>query len=105
MEEDNTKYIAEQIFSNSPMKECSIQLQLEETCTEQATTKEEIDNLIFDILTAITFHGIELLYKHRDITKLSKKEFELLQKYTKSYGYLITSRIENGSLLVGFEKV
>jgi hypothetical protein len=102
---DNTRDIAVQIFSSEPMDSCAIQLQLEETCAQQAQTKEEIDDLIFDILVTITFHGIEMLYNHRDITKLSKTEFELVQTYTKSYGYMITSQVKDNKLLIGFEKV
>jgi hypothetical protein len=102
---DNTRDIAVQIFSSDPMEPCSIQLQLEEACAQQAKTKEEVDDLIFDILVTITFYGIEILYNHRDLTKLSKSEFELVQKYTKSYGYMITSQVKDNKLLIGFEKV
>lgn len=102
---DNTKEIAFDIFSKNPLPKNSIQLQLEESCVDLDTTPtQDIDDFVFDILMMITFHGIEILYGHKNIALLTSEQFKLVQEYTNSYGYNITHRVKDDKLLIGFEK-
>lgn len=45
---------------------------------------------ILHILYLITFKGIEKLYGHRNVEQLTESQFERIQDYVKSYGYVIT---------------
>ena len=52
MDQDNTRYIAEQIFNNPPGHPNSIDLQLDDSTLDFARNQEyESDKLIRDILT------------------------------------------------------
>jgi hypothetical protein len=99
---DNTRDIAFEIFSKQVLAKNSIQLELEESCVD---LKENVEDFVFDVLTMITFHGIEILYGHKNIAMLTKDQFKLVQEYTNSYGYNITHRIKDNNLLIGFEKI
>lgn len=101
---DNTRNIAFEIFCKEPLHKNAIQLELEESCTN-LHPGENIEEVVFEILTMITFHGIEILFGHKNIAILTNDQFDLLQKYTNSYGYKIVHMIKDGSLLISFEKV
>lgn len=101
---DNTKEIAFEIFSKNPLPKNSIQLQLEDSCVDLDTT-QDIDDFVFDVLTMITFNGIEILYGHKNIAILTPGQFKVVQQYTNSYGYNITHRVKDDKLLIGFEKI
>lgn len=106
---DNTKQIAIEIFSKSPRPANSIQLQLEEQ-TSDIATKEGADAFIFEILSVITLHGVEILFGHRDIVRLTDDDLSLLQQYVHSYGYHIKTDIRidftgRKHLIIGFDKI
>lgn len=110
MEEiDNTKEVAIQIFNKPPQPKNSIQLQLEEQ-TSDIATKEGADAFIFEILSVITLHGVEILFGHRDIVRLTEDNLNLLQQYVHSYGYHIKTDIRQDligrkHLIIGFDKI
>jgi hypothetical protein len=103
---DNTRNIANHIFTRPPGLKNSIQLELEEQ-TADIATREGVDKFIFEILSVLTMHGIEILFGHRNILRLSESDFDLVQQYTNSYGYRINKRIDEESrlLLISFEKI
>lgn len=107
MEEiDNTRSIAEQIFTKRPQPKNSIQLQLEEQTSEIALTDPlGAERFVMNIIGMITMHGVDILYGHKNILSLSDNQINLLQEYTCSYGYKIITKVEGNNLLVGFEKV
>ena len=84
--EDNIEEISKSIFTKPPGHAFSISLQLEEM-TSDIAEQDGIDNFIFHILYLITFRGIEMLYGHKNILRLSEKEYLHIQKYVNSYGY------------------
>jgi hypothetical protein len=103
---DNTREIAFQIFSRPPQAQNTIQLDLEEETADIARS-EGVDRFVFNILSIIIMHGVELLFGHRDILRLSEKNFALLQEYTNSFGYRINKKIDEESrvLVIGFTKL
>ena len=103
-EDDNTKEIAIAIFSQPPRPPNTIQLNLEEQ-TADIAQQQGVDNFIFDILSIIIMHGIEILFNHNNISKLSENDFNLIQEYTNSFGYKILKKIDdiNHVLIIGFE--
>lgn len=108
-EMDNTREIANQIFTRPPQPKNSIQLQLEEQ-TSDIATKEGADKFIFEILSVITLHGVQILFGHRDIVSLTEENLFLLQKYVHSYGYHIKTDIRKDltgrkHLIIGFDKI
>jgi len=107
MEEiDNTRSIAEQIFTKDPQPKNSIQLQLEEQTYDMALTDPVgAEHFIMNIIGMITMHGVDILYGHRNILNLTEKQVMLLQEYTYSYGYKIITKVEGNNLLVGFQKI
>lgn len=103
-EEDNTLQIAEQIFSQPPRPKCTIQLQLEDPVTAQIARTVGVSKFVSEIITQILGHGIEILWGHRDIYRLTERNFELLQEYTNSFGYFINKKVVNepGKLSISF---
>lgn len=105
MEEDNTRYIAEQIFSRPPGEPNSIDLQLDDSTVDFIETEGYIPhNFIRDVLSVITLHGVEILFGHRNVMNLSEDELNLLKRYTRSYGYELKIKIEGRMVIVSFEK-
>lgn len=105
MEEDNTREIALQIFSKSPGRKNSIQLQLEST-TMQLNTQEQVDTFILNVLSLITLHGIDILFGHTNIMELTNNDYDLIQEYVNSYGYKVVTRFDDeGNLVIKFEKI
>ena len=102
--DDNTREIAEQIFSKPPQAINSIQLQLEDT-TADIAVREGVQQYVFEILSVILLHGIEILFGHRDILRLTENNFYLLQAYSNSFGYRINRQFDenNNLLVIGFE--
>ncbi len=118
-ESDNLDEIAESIFSKPPGPPNSVQLQLEEV-TADIAEKEGVEEFIFNILYLITFKGIKKLYGYTSVQELTEPQFQNIQKYVNSYGYIITLEANNtnktpweifregGRLLnyrIGFEKL
>ena len=103
---DNTKTIAQQIFTKTPQPKNSIQLQLEEQTYETALTDPVgTERFIMNIVSMITMHGVDILYGHKNILSLTESQVNLLQEYTQSYGYKILTKVEGSNLLVGFERI
>lgn len=105
MDQDNTRYIAEQIFNNPPGHPNSIDLQLDDSTLDFARNQEyESDKLIRDILSVITLHGVEILYGHRNIMLLNEESVLLLKRFTRSYGYDLNINIQDTTITISFEK-
>ena len=104
--DDNTGLIAFEIFSKPPKPRNSIQLSLEEETSEIAQS-DGVDHFVFNILTIIIMHGVEILFGHRNILRLTEKNFNLLQEYTNSFGYKIHKHVDIDSqlLTINFEKI
>ena len=122
METDNTKMIAESIFTKDPGPINSIQLELEETTKDFAESNNSgVDSFIEEILCNIIYHGIKIVFYYNErlvkipfntitvgnftilMKLLSEREIDLLQEYTMSFGYKI--KFDNFNLYKGFEKV
>lgn len=120
MEIDNTKMIAEVIFSKAPGLINSIQLELEETTKDFAASNNSgVDSFIEEILCNIIYHGIKIVFYYNEglvkipfntitvanftilMKLLSEKEIDLLQEYVMSFGY----KIKFDDFYKGFEKV
>lgn len=121
-ESDNTKMIAESIFTKDPGPINSIQLELEETTSDFAVNnKAGVDSFIEEILCNIIYHGIKIVFNYNErlvnipfntitvanftilMKLLSEQEVDILQKYTMSFGYKI--KFDNYKIYKGFEKV
>ena len=77
---DNLDDIAWSIYSNPPLEKSCIQLQLE----------EETKEFIFKVLLELTMKGLRVLFGNdKNILDITKSEYNLLQKYSNSYGYKI----------------
>jgi hypothetical protein len=104
--EDNTKYIAEQIFNYPPGGINSIDLELDESTVDFIESENvSLHNYIRDIISMITLHGIEILYGHRNIMDLSDEQLLLIKQYTKSYGFELSIEIQDKTIKVGFNKI
>jgi hypothetical protein len=107
-DENSPEDIAYKIFSKPPKGRCMIQLHLEED-TARLAQETDVDEFIFNILSIITFKGVEILFGHKNILALTDENVRLLQEYVNSYGYEITKEyreIEGKmSLLIGFNKI
>lgn len=99
-EEDNTKEVAHQIFSLPPSEPNTISLGIENDLTSVDT------NLIRDVVSLITLHGIEYLFNHRNIMELSEEQFLLVKRYTLSYGFDVSVEVNEdaGSIMIKFSK-
>jgi hypothetical protein len=105
MEEDNTKYIAEQIFSRPPGEPNSIDLQLDDSTVDFIENEGYVPhNFIRDVLSVITLHGVQILFGHRNVMILSEDELNLLKQYTRSFGYELKIKIDGRMVIVSFEK-
>lgn len=104
---DNTRYIAEQIFSQPPRPPKTIQLQLEEQTADLGIKSTEgIQVFIYKIVGLITYHGVEILYGHKDLSLLTEKEYIRIREYVNSFGYdIIKDTGPNGELLIGFKNL
>lgn len=100
LEEDNTRDVAHQIFSLPPSEPNTINLGIENNLTSVDT------NLIRDVVSLITLHGIEYLFNHRNIMELSEDQFKLVKRYTRSYGFDLDIEINEsvGSIMIKFSK-
>lgn len=90
-ENDNTKEVAMQIFSVPPGDPNTVSLGIENDLTCVDT------NLIRDVVSLITLHGIEYLFNHRNIMSLSEQQFLLVKRYTRSYGFDVFVEIDESS--------
>jgi hypothetical protein len=105
MDQDNTRDIAEQIFNKSPGAPNSIDLQLDDTTVDFIREEGYIPhNFIRDVLSVITLYGVEILFGHKNIILLSEDDLFLLKKYIRSYGYELSVKIEDRTIMIGFEK-
>ena len=75
-EVDNTREIAEAVFSQSCQKPCSIMLQFDED------NKDEL----FEIMTLIMMHGIRIKYGDIDILQLTHDQLFEIGCYMRSMG-------------------
>ena len=105
--DDNTKFIAESIFSKPPGQKNSINLSLDEE-TSDIAKEDGVEPFIFNILTIITMYGVEMLFGHRNILKLTNVQIGLIKEYTRSYGYNLLINIEEKFgkklLIINFER-
>jgi hypothetical protein len=121
-EGDNTKMIAESIFTKDAGPVNSIQLELEESTKNFAINNNSgVDSFIEEILCNIIYHGIKIVFNYNErlvnipfntitvgnftilMKLLNKREINLLQEYTKSFGYKI--KFDENNLYKGFENV
>jgi hypothetical protein len=104
--DDNTRYIAEQIFTRPPGGANSIDLEMDESTIDFIEKKDILlQNYIRDIISMITLHGIEILYGHRNIVNLSDEKLVLIKQYTRSYGFELTIKVEGVNIIVAFDKI
>ena len=100
--------IAYKIFTKPPKERCMIELHLEEE-TARLAQEGNVDDFIFNILSIITFKGVEILFGHKNILALTEDNIRLLQKYVNSYGYEIVKEYREidgkMSLLISFDKI
>lgn len=121
-ENDNTRIIAESIFTKNPGSVNSIKLELEESTKDFAENNNSgIDSFIEEILCNIIYHGIKIIFNYNVslvtipfntitvanftilLKLLSEKEIDLLQEYTTSFGYKIKFDVNN--IYKGFDNV
>ena len=86
--DDNLDDLVEQILGNPPQPPGSIQLQLEEE-TSYIAQKQGVEQFVFDILCMITIKGVQKLFGHKNLLKLTQDEFCVVSQYVKSYGYVL----------------
>lgn len=91
---DNINEIAEGIFKSKPSPANSIQLQFEEQTADFAQ-QDGYENFLFNILFLITLRGVEILYGHRDILQLTKRQYTKLNEYVNSFGYIFRVTANN----------
>lgn len=104
--DDNTRYIAEQIFNNPPATINSIDLELDDSTIDFIECENvSLHNYIRDIISMITLHGIEILYGHRNIMSLSDNQLFVIKQYTRSYGFELNIKIEDHTIIVTFDKI
>ena len=119
---DNTRMIAESIFTKDPGPVNSIKLELEDTTKDFAENNNSgINSFIEEILCNIIYHGIKIVY-HDNLRLVSipfntitvgnftilmkllnEKEIDLLQEYTRSFGYKI--KFDTNNIYKGFDNV
>lgn len=88
--DDNTFLIAKSIFTANIQKPKFYSLQLEpedEGNSLEIAQEVGIEKYIQSLLCEITMNGIEILYNHRDINKLTELQLQTVKMYVKSYGY------------------
>lgn len=104
-EEDNTKEIAQNIFGKPPGDPKSIDLSLDPSTVDFMEATNQSHDYIRDIISVITLHGVEILFGHRNITTLSDDQIFLLKRYTRSFGFELSFKIEESTLIIAFEKI
>lgn len=105
MEEDNTRDIAEQIFNKPPGEPNSIDLQLDDSTIDFIENEGYLPHcFIRDVLSVITFYGVEILFGHKNILELSEEDLSLIKRYTRSYGYELSVNVEDRTIMIGFKK-
>lgn len=89
--DENLEQIARTIFTGSPQEPNSIKLELElETDdTNNKIYKDGIDESVFNILFLITYKGINILFNYDNLLNLTKDQYNLLQQYVHSFGYIL----------------
>lgn len=85
--DDNTKEIAYGIFTKPPCAKNTHQLYLEESTMDMALSGDQ-NEFINEVLYVITSHGLNILFNHNDINKLTEKQIDLVKEYVASYGYV-----------------
>jgi hypothetical protein len=104
MEEDNTREIAEQIFSKPPGEPNTIDLSFHES-TINYINQDEVHAYIRDVISIITMHGVEILFGHKNVMMLTEDQLFLVKQYTRSYGFDMTFNVENNTIIIGFKKI
>jgi len=105
MEEDNTREIAEQIYTRAPGLPNTIDLSLDDSSVNFMTKNNiNINTYIRDVISMITLHGVEILYGHKDIMSLTDDQLLVIKKYTRSYGYDLKVKIEDNKVTINFSK-
>ena len=105
MEEDNTREIAEQIYTRAPGLPNTIDLSLDDSSVNFMTKNNiNINTYIRDVISMITLHGVEILYGHKDIMSLTDDQLLVIKKYTRSYGYDLKVKIEDNKVTINFIK-
>jgi len=105
MESDNTRDIAEQIFTRPPGAPNSIDLSLDDSSVNFMEENQiNVNIYIRDIISMITLHGVEILYGHKNIMSLTDDQLLTIKKYTRSYGYDMKVNFEDGTLMISFVK-
>ena len=103
---DNTRHIAEAIFTRAPGPKNSIDLSIEDPHTSEIARSSGIDNFTNTILSLITFHGIYILFGHKNLLLLTDSQIDLIKEYTKSYGYELKYNVDTilETINIYFEK-
>lgn len=104
MDEDNTREIAEEIFSKLPGDANTIDLSFHES-TIDYINQDEIHAYIRDIISMITMHGVEILFGHKNVMMLTEDQLFLVKQYTRSYGFDMTFKVEGSTIMIGFKKI
>lgn len=89
--DESLEQIANGIFLSVPKEPNSIRLELEVESDELDNNLYEngINRSIFNILFLITYKGIKILFNHDNLLNLTKNEYNLLQRYINSFGYIL----------------
>lgn len=90
--DESLDQIANSIFTRIPQEPKSIKLELELESDENNTNilyKDGIDQSVFNILFLVTYKGIKILFNHDNLLSLTKDQYNLLQKYVNSFGYIL----------------
>lgn len=95
---DNLDDIAMSIFTKLPGEPNSIQLELEEETANMAN-KNGVDEYVFNILLLITYKGIKILFGDSCcLMSLELNQYELIRKYTRSYGYEMSIKANESNI-------
>jgi hypothetical protein len=105
MDSDNTRDIAEQIFTRPPGTPNSIDLSLDDSSVDFMQENQiNVNVYIRDVISMITLHGVEILYGHKNIMSLTDDQLLTIKKYTRSYGYDMKVNVENNTIVISFTK-
>lgn len=105
MEDDNTKEIAEYIYTHLPQKPNKYKLGLDDPESLGYQEKEGVYEFNQGILAHITLHGIEILFGHKELLDLTEKNLELIDIYVKSYGYNLVTEVVNEKISFKFTAI
>ena len=104
--DDNTKIIAEQIFTKPPGDPHTIDLSLDDSTIDFVNNnKINFKKLIIEIVTMITLYFIEILFGHNNLLLLKDDDIILIKRYERSYGYDLRYYLEDEKLYVSFKKL